>query len=436
MLVAKKNIGWAGVPMTYIQEGVRQCGRTGSGFFSNQKGSVTALVASTLVPAIGLGAAAFEASHLSDGQDLLDRAAEVALVARIAAERDGVFDPLLAGEDALNRSLRGLGFLRTNYRLREDSGVLVLEAEAEFETELLSYIGVPTYRLQSTAELPPSTRPVAVSFIMDATSSALDGGGGADAVGAFRDMLSFIDQANGEGRVTASLVPMADRVRIATQNRDWLAFDPGADWDGCLEAREERLTGAPFALTAAGPDALPFLANTATDGLYRSGPRRICAPAIVQPTDDFEHLAGTLAGFEPAGQGRFDIGLAWGWRMLSPEWQRPLGVDALGNERRIAVLATDGFSDIYRYEAGGGEADILGYNRGSTVAFQHIADICRRMREDGIELHVIFLSGNDAIEPTLRGCTGTDRRFHEVFSDSDLADAYRAIALDAVRSGA
>jgi len=200
----------------------------------------------------------------------------------------------------------------------------------------------------------------------------------------------------------------------------------------CVEMREENGTmydpdgtavATPFLLTDEPPGAGMYF-EPSQQGTY--GPiiqtnytnAPLCLKEYMVPvTNDIEAVKDELEALNPKGTGRFDVGAAWVWRTLSPKWRGIFNdpdwprdaLNADGDENiKVAVIITDGNTVAYETEV---QFDIYngntpspdpyapwGYNNGAPEGFAHgfahFADLCNRMSDDGIHVHMVFVAKN------------------------------------------
>jgi Flp pilus assembly protein TadG len=142
--------------------------------------------------------------------------------------------------------------------------------------------------------------------------------------------------------------------------------------------------------------------------------------------DDLAAKGGT------AGQ----VGTAWAWYALSPNWNATLsgsGASAYGTSdtRKIAILMTDGEYNT-QYDANGinTEDDRAGAAANGTSAVQAKA-LCTGMKAKGIEIYTVgFGDGiTSSAKAMLTSCATEPGKFYEAKDEEELRQAYRDIAL-------
>lgn len=162
---------------------------------------------------------------------------------------------------------------------------------------------------------------------------------------------------------------------------------------------------------------------------------------LLQQIDNFEawHRGGTMG----------HIGLAWGWRTLSPRWAGQWGAHPAPRPydrsvvEKIAVFMTDGVNGFYTGHAPSNDSDYTAYGRllensGVTRSNQQdhldakMLAVCNGMRQESIEIFTVGFglgsssSGNQA-RTLLRDCATSAEHFFNA-TTSDLTTHFEKIA--------
>jgi Flp pilus assembly protein TadG len=271
-------------------------------------------------------------------------------------------------------------------------------------------------------------------------------------------------------------------------------YPTGSAWRGCVEARD-----APYETTQA--DASPLVRPfrrlywqstsgvswvgttgvqiaasgdnnwgtiTETPNTYSvQGPNLGCGQEVLPLQNDRSAALNHITAMQAWARGGTHTApaLAWGWRMLSPNyrglWGGPtpstLPVDYNSNgTQKVIVFMTDGRNTFIDYSGLPGcagisgctmesDADHTAYGRlragrlGTTSASQAVSninarttEICTAIRASGILIYAILLQENDATTQQIyRDCAGAGRYF--LASTSDLNSVFQIIAGDISR---
>lgn len=395
------------------------------GFFNSNSGNVAMTFAVASVAVFGAAGAAVDYSRALRAEDQLQSMADSAALA--AAQETGLNDSQLQayaqGWIDANGGMNALAQNLTATTTKVGSGVQV-KITAETPSTFLGILGIEKLSHDVIAEAVTASGgdPVEMVIAMDTTASMNFGGNWQRSKDALNAMVTQLSSQSGTGNFMVSLLPFSDRVNVGlTKATMWdnITHNPSG-YQGCLEPREENISGNPFTLTNKTPNQLRF--DPSASGYYGpiyGGGTPVCPTEITGPTNDASDIAGGLNSVIPAGTGRFDVAAAWAWRMLSPSWVGQWGVanypDTTGAKRKMAIIITDGHTVAYEDEVySGGPKRPWGWNNGTPLGFDNLVDVCSGMKADGIEVFTIFLRGNDHFEPYMRNCATSADHFYDV----------------------
>jgi Flp pilus assembly protein TadG len=282
---------------------------------------------------------------------------------------------------------------------------ITIQATATMPTRFMSVVGVPDMTISARTVIKREMQGMELVLVMDNTGSMRSGG----KIDAMKNAASTLinvlygdrDEVN---NFYVGLVPYAATVNIGPDRTDWLTgFDADAflptTWKGCVEGRSypndgndappdtERWApflwestlgmywsdgsyghhsphaGAPYVLGGdnewdpAGPESALKLDND----LYQNdgtGPNLGCPPAITSLITSKAQVLAAIADMAPWHRGgtMANLGLAWGWRVLSPRWRGLWGGDTPAelpldyhthNMHKVVILLTDGNNEWY-----------------------------------------------------------------------------------------
>lgn len=158
-----------------------------------------------------------------------------------------------------------------------------------------------------------------------------------------------------------------------------------------------------------GPTTYTYSAN--------SQPNRYCPYANLQPlTSDQDLLLSDIQTMTPNGDTRGDIGIMWGYRVISPEAPFTQAADWTDkNWRKAVIMMTDGMNTKDGTYAGDwfGSKNQLGvsdYN-------ERFSEVCQKLKDQGVTVYTIIL--------------GTDGQYSE--PDQATKDIYKACASDSTK---
>ncbi|MGP9822309.1 pilus assembly protein TadG-related protein [Salinarimonas sp. NSM] len=438
---------------------VRGCDR----FIGDRDGVVAVALSLALVPLIGIAGIAVDYSQLGADRTALQRAADAAALATASAERDGGADLDALAEEVVLANLRANGRFRvTGVDHSEVNGIHEVDVSAAREGAFSAFLGGERgVDVTAAAVRDIAGRPTEIAVVFDVTNSMAFGNSWAAATGTLGDTLERLRGIESDADLFVSLVPTGDRVNLSSVidpaggGHDWLTGAlPNPGWNGCVEPRPVSVEGVdlgggartfPEALDDAPPSEGGFLA-TIRDNMpenhigkrYDSGNRDTLPScpenALLAPTRDVAAMETALKALRNEGTGRFDIGLAWGWRLLSPRWQGEWGLEtypaAYGERAKIVLFFTDGHTTGYDREllpeAGATEAR-YGHNNGTPNGFNHLVDLCTRMKDAGIRIVMLQIEGNRHFTKYARACASSARDYVLIDESTSLTTALEGI---------
>jgi hypothetical protein len=141
------------------------------------------------------------------------------------------------------------------------------------------------------------------------------------------------------------------------------------------------------------------------------------------------------------------VGTAWAWYALSPNWasrfpsaSRPQPyADVPLKVRKVAVLMTDGEYNTQYCSSGVPDKDSTGLpnkaDRGScsarnTDSTTQARKLCANMKTAGVEVFTVgFELDDQTAKTTLSGCASDGQHYYDAQTEEQLAQAFRDIAL-------
>lgn len=251
---------------------------------------------------------------------------------------------------------------------------------------------------------------------------------------AANDMVDALFESDPNvGAVKIALVPYSASVNAGGYAA---AVSDGASTDGCVVER----SGAAATTNAIANSSAPLgTSNTGAAYFYS------CVPTEVVPLTELSN-SGQRTAFKAAinnlratGGTAGHIGLAWGWYLLSPEWNsiwpgNPARAYDSKNVIKAVVLMTDG--DFNISYANGGESiawpDPLASDPTAVGSSGHQAlALCDAMRNAGsedrnIKIYTVAFQAPPVAEAMLKQCSGVDN-YYDTTSSSQLNAAFKDI---------
>ncbi|MEM9739023.1 MAG: TadE/TadG family type IV pilus assembly protein [Pseudomonadota bacterium] len=425
-------------------------------FFSDSNGNIAMIAGLTFVPLAALAGFSVDYARAQNHQVALQTAVDMAA---LSAGRLG--NPTQAELDALVAAVVSANFeFASQYPGLVPSASLsgdevTVSASINFETVLA--IGGFDVGVTSIVEREHGLdAPLEFSMIMDTTNSmALVSNSWDDAVSAINWTFGELTAgATVENPANIMFMPISDRVNIGTENADWLSGPAPSNWNGCVEPRytPEVVDGDPEPtppIATAGEPATGWNLDTVshvdakfeasipgvTGGLSDKGsswPK--CPDAFTGPTSNLTELSNAVNSAQASGTGRFDLALAWGWRLVSEDWQDEFGTTdfpgAAGDTDKMITIVTDSHTVAWDWEAGGSDGDRPGgyaHNTLPDFGFAQIEALCQQIKDDDVEIAVLLTNSYSRAKTPWETCASDDL-FFEVDTIDDFRIAMSAIA--------
>lgn len=425
-----------------------------SRFASNQSGAVALIFGIAAIPIIGLIGSSLDYSRATDIRQTYQDAADAAVLAAATRSLDTFEQQQEIARDVFYAHASATNHSINLFELVEHDLGLMVRAAGEMPTTLLSIVGVTEVSVGVEAIAALASQPLEIAFVIDATNSMLRGSRWRTAYGAIEDTLEALDEATtGEDDLFVTVIPMGDTVNIGEANADWVqglvddedAYDDwGPDrqfnymeeqhWQGCVFAREEPTPDNPYTLTDERPGDEVFgamdhrLNNHALEG---HGSRKfLCPREIIGPSQDVQQVLRDINSITAAGTGRFDQGMAWGWRAVSANWQGEWGIAGypttdLDERNKVVVFITDGNSTMEEWRFDGHQD--WGYNNAGDSMLGNLVDVCTQAKAQGIEVYTLYVEGNPYAESYMRDCASSADHFFDVTTNSAMIAAFEAM---------
>lgn len=416
----------------------------------------------------------------------------------------------------------------------ETANTITIEATATIPTHLMNVAGVEEITVSARTVIQRHLPGMELALVMDNTGSMRGGG----KIGAMKDAATaLINILYGERETVdnfwVGLVPYSATVNIGDTRTSWLTgYDSNdylpSSWKGCVEARSYpndstdalpevegwtpflwsstlQLFGNPYHDSGAGsydendpdtwgeylygdnnwdPDGpLSDLKEDNNDQNDGTGPNLGCGPAITPLIASKSAVTAAIDEMLPWHRGgtMANLGLAWGWRVLSPQWQGRWG-GATPNElpydytepnmTKAVILLTDGENQWYDWPGRTWEesgethysglpgnnqypgsyddefkddwpgADYTAYGRLSearlgttsnsaarTEINTRMLELCTSMKTAGIIIYTItFQLSNTTTQQLYRDCATTEDFYFNSPTNSDLQQVFVQIA--------
>jgi len=327
-----------------------------------------------------------------------------------------------------------------------DSEISV-SATAEVKTTLMNIVGIHEMNVAASTVVVRETKGLEVVLVLDNTGSmgTTKMNSLKSAAHTFLDILFGSDDQN--DLLLVGVVPFTDVVNVGTDfayltsSFDESDYNP-FDWGGCVMARagNKNLNDAKPTTEARKWDAYlwPDDSNNNWSGRHTSRdatPNRYCPAEILPMTRTKSAVADKIDEMHSDGNTHINIGLVWGWRVISPGIPFTEG-HGYNNEdfNKAIVLMTDGenvmSSSVYTAYGYLSDGNLGTTNSNSAVdeLDSRTATVCDNIKAKDILVYTItFQVSSNSVRNLMRDCATEPDNYFDSPSDSELASAFRAI---------
>ena len=176
-----------------------------------------------------------------------------------------------------------------------------------------------------------------------------------------------------------------------------------------------------------------------------SGPHYLCSvPSILALTNDEYDINDKIDDMIASGSTNIPTGLAWGWRVISPDEPFTEGVDYDDEDViKAIVLLTDGenwvgnlnnhnraYYNAYGY-VGNGRLGTTDPGDAKDELDNRTSILCENIKNEGITLYTLTFDLDDGpIKEIMQACATTPGHYYDASDSTALAESFNAIATD------
>ncbi|MCH2546670.1 MAG: pilus assembly protein TadG-related protein [Alphaproteobacteria bacterium] len=456
--------------ITHITAIILRLLRTSEDLRTDQRGAVIMMVGLGLFMLIGATGIAIDMSRLQTSRAKLASALDAAGLA--AGSKINSRETILVVNNYLDANFPA-GFMDTtitnvNVTVSRDKSILDLNVTANVRMKFMQIFGQEYVTIAASSQITRENKGLELVMVLDVTGS-MYGSKIGDLRTAATDMVDILyGQKETVDNLWIGVVPYVTTVNVGSDKISWLRdydesryprrYPNGATkWKGCVEARNQwpenngldttdtlPYTGDKAAATAEQlTTAFPMYfwedevdndwidrRNRVTineDAGYSNegglGPNVACGNEITPFTSNKATVQGAIDALTPWRRGgtMSSMGLAWGWRLMSPSWRGmwghedarlPLDYNTPLMSKAVIIM-TDGVNEVYRQNSlgGPGGSDYMAYgrieeeklgnnintrNEGVGVVNAKFATICNNMKAQGIVIYTVTFQLNNS----------------------------------------
>ena len=338
---------------------------------------------------------------------------------------------------------------------------VTVTARANIPTYFMRLFGKDSTDIAATAEATLSSRDVEVSLVLDVTGSMNTSNRIGDLRDAANELVDIVVQDQQEPFYSkVALVPYSAAVNVGSYANDvrgpytsGTCTSPGCRYfkfEDATNDHTERTHQISTCVTERiGPQAYTDAApNTAPVGRAYLGSGNPCLPDQILPlSSDKTELHARINALDAAGSTAGQIGVAWGWYMIAPNFgylwpiesqPKEYGEIHLGQEvMKVVIIMTDGdFNTIYNSgviaknsgSGSGSASEKINLNATNGGAFTQAQTLCTNMKAEGVIVYTVGLSIPSAAG-FLTDCATSPQHVYLPQNGTQLKDAFRDIAV-------
>ncbi|MBV8938600.1 MAG: VWA domain-containing protein, partial [Alphaproteobacteria bacterium] len=446
------------------------------------RGSVLPIVGMSLVALVGLSGMAVDMGRVQMVQSKLSSSLDAAGLAAGATVNTATVSTEVNKYFNANYPAGYLGSTVTavNSTVSSDNMTISLSATATVPTTFMRVVGITTVTVTANSQITRSSKGMELVLVLDNTGSMNDpvnsSNSSVSKISALKTAAAtLVNNFYGSNTTVPNLwigiVPFTQAVNIGTSytGRMDTTYDATINWTptswmGCVMARS-----APYDTSDDPPSVKLFqqyffpssspynvwktttTSHGHTTTTYASpldsthqGPNLYCPQQVTPMTATKSTILNNINAMIAGGDTDIDLGMVWGWRMISPRWRGLWGGEMNTNSlpldyntpkmNKVVILMTDGVNHYTpgNYTAYGFLSDgQLGTTNESTAENtlnSRTLALCTAMKQQGIIIYTIgFGSSSDVDTTLLQSCATQNSYFFLSPTNADLDNAFKAI---------
>lgn len=318
---------------------------------------------------------------------------------------------------------------------------MTVTAQADYDTTFGRFMGIDTITVTSSATVTREVLGLEVALVLDVTGSmSTNNNIGTLRTAATNFLNKLCPNTTCSSLVKIGIVPFATAVNVGPyglgKNPNGTTYDTAfvnnpnnrsfnqsqsSQWWGCVLARST-------------PQDTQNSTSTWKWDMYRytpgNSPNNGCNKSYILPLTGMKStIQSRITGLQASGNTLSNLGMVWGYRVLSPE--APFREGSAWDDvktKKVALLMTDGDNNIGdTYSAYGPWSTLRLTDRDLD---NKLAATCENMKADGITIYTItFTSGiNAATKNYFRNCASDSSKYYDAPSQANLLDAFERIS--------
>lgn len=339
----------------------------------------------------------------------------------------------------------------------DEANTVTISAKADVDARFVRIFGKDNITVEAETEVTRELSGLEVVLVLDVTGSMAGTNIAALRTAAENFIDIMFEEVSDPEFLKIGIVPYSTSVNVGPyglgQNPDGTYYDVAfvnnpdgkvwdmdddQEWKGCVLARDE-----PDDATDAHPDDWDMYEHYRTtwqcvsytwwwcsEYEYTPDPNYNCTEEYVMPlNNDQASLVAKVQGLDAEGFTLTNIGLVWGWRVLSPGFPFTEAEEYDNSRwRKAIVLMTDGDNVMASdYSAYGRTSD---HSISSNDLDDKMADVCENIKDEDITMYTVtFESGVGAdTRQYFEDCASDPTKYTHAPSQQELIDTFEDIA--------
>jgi len=343
-------------------------------------------------------------------------------------------------------------------------GTVTVQASARVKTTFMSIMGKEYVDVNQTTTVKRELGGVEVVLVLDVTGSMAGNNISALKTASTNFLNIMFDRISDLEYLKVGIVPFSASVNVGSYGvglePGGAAYDtgfilwPGSDdyinpasniqynsgtsgttsnWRGCIRERSSGRDVTDDASPGWQMYRFPqicssYKKNGSCNSYSNNNPNNGCTNNRIVPlTNNQAALQAAIDGLQATGNTYINVGLVWGWRVISPTY--PFTEGAAYDDvdwSKTVILMTDGDNVPYNTYSAYGENPGLSANNLNNK----VTTVCNNMKAEGVTLYTItFQSGiSNSTRTLFRNCATKEEMYFDAPSNQDLVNVFENIA--------
>lgn len=348
-----------------------------------------------------------------------------------------------------------------NLNLEPEDNEIYADATARVDTFFMRIWGKDYIDVYAKTTVQKELRGIEVSLVMDNTGSMSSNNNIATLRTAATSFVNIMFERAPEPEVIKiGLVPYSTSVNVGPYglgrdtdgavygdgtgfvnnplNRNYTTNQNSFDWLGCVQEQENTDVtdyAGPFDMYNYCMDEdqyYPICDYNYSNGqrYFTRYPNHICPRSHITPLSSNQTLLlDRISEMQASGHTLGNVGMVWGWRVISPDFPFEEGASYTDEKwRKVVIMMTDGQNTMHpRYSAYRRTSD---HNIDAGDLNDKLETTCEAMKDEDIVVYTITFTSsiNDTTKDFYRNCATDSTKYYDAPGQADLITAFETIS--------